>query len=196
MVSMTRKDVRLGIVTRLQASTISPLDTATIYDSRATPVQDTETNVVIVSTWSERQEQFADGQPNFRIITTVLIEGHVTADVNPSDPVDEADLSAELDDLDEAITRTLFEDPTWVQEYEKFIRNERRSVIEPSLSVSRGKVQIMLELQYSRIYEPDAAYYSNLEGFDVTTRIIDDATGDPVPDALKKEQTIDLPTLP
>ena len=195
MADLTKKDIRQGVVTRLRASTIAPLATATIYDSRAAPVQDSETGVVIVTTWSERQEQFADGQPNFKAITTLLMDCHITADVDPSDPASGAVLTAALDDMDEAITVTLFTDPTWVQLFSKFLRNEHRSFIEMPKGVMRGKAQVTIELETTRVYEPDGAYYGNLEGVDVTTRPIDPDTGDPSTD-IEIEQEIDLPVLP
>ena len=192
MTALTRKAIRQGIVTRLGASAISPLDVATIYDSRMTPVQPGETGIVMVSTPTERGEQLADGQPTFRQITTVVIESHVTADIDPLAPASGAVLAAALDDLNNAIHLTLFEDPTWLEQFSKFPRNESQMAADPTQGVCRGSVTTTIDLQWSVAYEPDAAYYDDLEGFDVETTPIREDTEIPST-VMEINQIIDLP---
>jgi len=195
MADLTRKDIRQGTVTRLRASTQAALLAATVYDSRIQPIQPNEGRVVIVSTPNQRDEQKADGQPTFTHLTTIIIESHVTDGVDPTDPASGELAAGIADDIDEAINVTLFTDPTWIQQFGRFVRNEHSTGME-SKGVLRAVARTFIEVEGSRIYKPDPAYYSNLEGVDVTTRIIDDATDDPIHANNAKEQEIDLPTLP
>jgi hypothetical protein len=190
---LTRKEIRQGVVSRLQASTVSPLDTATVYDWRSTPVQQDEGPLTVtVLTPKQTDEKASSGQPQFRQVTTIVIESHVRADIDPADPADGAVLGALADDLDEAVNQTLFTDPTWIDEFDDFPRVEHITDTSVTRGAAVGLVRTFIDVENHRGYQPDPAYYTSLDGVDTEVRPIDPDTEAPHTSA-HVDQEIDLP---
>jgi len=194
---LTRKAVRQGVVARFVAATDEPLasaDEEQIFDTRGNPAQPDELLAIHVDMPLQRDEQLSVGTPEYRIVSTLFVEVQVSKPRAEGQSLRELDAvaAAEVDDYLTAIKKTLFEDPTWVCQFERLLRIE--TATEPESVASRSKVvgKLTIDVQWYRSYTIKPEHYTPLEGVDVKT----DLHTPPDKDHAEVSQVIDLEQIP
>lgn len=188
---MSRRTIRQDIVARLQASAAvtAIVPSASIYDSRVSPIPQSGLPAIVVFTPSTRRVSFGKADPTFRATHEIAIDCFETA--TSSDAVAEA-----VDLLGEAVLEALLTDPVFVAQFEAITDVDEELVVDAK-EQRQGLCRITMTIQISEDYPPAAATITSFDGVDLTVDMIDPGGDDGEPDGtVDGAITIDLEGFP
>ena len=160
---MSRRTIRQGIVSRLQASAAvtTLVASASITDSRVAVIAQSGLPAINVWISRTRRSSISAHVPAFRVTHEIAIDCFGTG-------ADAADVAENIDLIAESVLSALLTSAVWVASFERVGDASEEVILDSATREARqGLVRIDFEVQITEQYDPAAADLGSFDGVDL-----------------------------